>query len=82
MDVPMPPTVSNDPTLETLIVTVHEVIQHRTNGLIRDLDVAVHDGVLVLSGRTSRYYYKQLATSAALEASGDRPVENGIAVRH
>ena len=42
-------------------------IERRTNGSIRNLAVSIHNGSIVLSGDTNRYYGKQLATSAVLE---------------
>ena len=47
---------------------VERVIRNRTGGQVRDLRVDVFDGEVVLSGRTSTYYTKQLATHAALDA--------------
>ena len=44
-------------------------VERRTNGAIRNLAVSILDGSIVLSGDTSRYYGKQLATSAVLEDS-------------
>lgn len=55
-------------------------IDIRTNGSIRDLKVSFHEGLLTVAGRTSRYYYKQLATSAVFGFSDDLELQNSIAV--
>lgn len=61
---------------------IREEIQSRTNGAIRGLEVEVLEDSVVLSGRTTRYYYKQLATCAVLEQAdaARMRLENGIAV--
>lgn len=43
------------------------IIIAKTHRTIIDLRVAVRDGCVVLSGRTKRYYNKQLASEAILE---------------
>lgn len=57
-------------------------VERRTNGAIRNLAVSILDGAIVLSGKTSRYYGKQLATSAVLEDSSlnDFGLRNEIVV--
>lgn len=47
---------------------VERVIRNRTGGQIRELRVDVFNGEVKLSGRTTTYYTKQLATHAALDA--------------
>lgn len=47
---------------------VERVIRNRTGGQIRELRVDVYNGEVVLTGETSTYYTKQLATHAALDA--------------
>ena len=46
----------------------------------RRVQVPVRDDEVVLTGRTSSYYNKQLATHAALEALEDTPLSNDIEV--
>lgn len=67
---------------QSLIELVRDVVARRTNGSIHNLEVSVDDGVIVLQGRTSRYYHKQLATSAVLDELAKSSVEirNGISV--
>lgn len=60
--------------------TVERFIQLRTGSSIRDLRVDVVDSEVILSGRTSTYYNKQLATHAALDAAGKLSLTNGIEV--
>lgn len=59
---------------------IHDEIQRRTNGSVRTLAVTVHGQTVLISGRTSRFYYKQLATSAVLDLVRDFDLENEIVV--
>ncbi|MDA0282305.1 MAG: hypothetical protein O3B13_17765 [Planctomycetota bacterium] len=67
-------------TPERLLEAVIESVAHRTNGQIRDLAVSISNGVAKLTGKTSRYYYKQLATSGVLDGEFELDVENEISV--
>lgn len=67
-------------TPERLQKAVAESIGNRTNGQIRDLAVSISSGVAKLTGNTSRYYYKQLATTGVLDGGFDLDVENEISV--
>ena len=60
--------------------TVERYVRLRTGGTIRSLHVEVHDGEVLLSGRTSTYYNKQLATHAALDAASAMSLTNEIEV--
>ena len=60
--------------------TVERYVRLRTGGTIRSLHVEVHGGGVLLSGRTSTYYNKQLATHAALDAANDLSLTNEIEV--
>ena len=72
---PLPATMEDTRTLEE---RVEQVVLSRTSGRIRGLRVQVQDGRVVISGRTSTYYNKQLATHAALEAA--TAVQNEVEV--
>lgn len=75
---PVPGPVAG--TLE-LPSAIEQVIRSRTSGLIRGLRVLVlDDGEVVITGRTTTYYAKQLATHAALEVCDDRILTNDIEV--
>lgn len=50
-------------------------------GLLRDVDVNVSGGAVVLSGRTCSYYLKQLAQEHAKSVAGVRNVDDHICVR-
>ncbi len=60
--------------------TVERYVRLRTGGTIRSLHVEVHDGEVLLSGRTATYYNKQLATHAALDAASEMSLTNEIEV--
>ena len=65
---------------QMLVARVERMVREKTSGLIRDLRVAVIPGEIVLTGRASTYYAKQLATHAALEAAEDLTLTNDIEV--
>lgn len=78
----MEPKSSQEPDRSTqnLAELLRDSIRIRTNGSIRSLEVTVNGDSIVISGRTSRYYYKQLATSAALATSQQHELSNQIEV--
>lgn len=59
---------------------VERAVQTKTAGRIRGLRVHIDDGCLVVSGRTSTYYTKQLATHAVRDMDLDLSVQNDIEV--
>lgn len=65
---------------QTLAERIEQAVQTRTGGRIRGLHVRVSDGDIVISGRTSTYYIKQLVTHAAMEATEDLLVVNEVEV--
>ena len=66
---------------ESLGSQITRLVQSKTGGRIQGLNVEVMDGEVVISGRTTTYYLKQLATHAALDLSGQFTVlTNDIAV--
>lgn len=69
-----------DSTTQNLAESLRDSIRVRTNGSIRGLEVTINGGSVVISGRTSRYYYKQLATSAVLAAIEQHELTNKIQV--
>jgi hypothetical protein len=68
-----------EPTQNTL-EAIERAIRLRTSGQIRDLHVDVLDGELILTGRTTTYYTKQLATHAVLDLVDDLDLSNDIEV--
>jgi hypothetical protein len=65
---------------ERLLEAVVESVAHRTNGQIRGLTISISDGAAKITGKTSRYYYKQLATSGVQDGDFGLDVENAISV--
>jgi hypothetical protein len=59
---------------------VEREVRQRTSGRIRGLQVRVVNGQVVITGRTSTYYAKQLVTHAALEAAEELSVCNEVEV--
>jgi len=59
---------------------VEQAIRQMTGGLIRGLQVSSHNNSLVVTGTTDRYYHKQLATRAAMQAVNDQTLRNDIVV--
>ena len=63
-----------------LVDRVERMVRQRTSGLIRDLHVEVFSGEMIISGRTSTYYNKQLASHAAMDACANIALVNDIEV--
>ena len=60
--------------------SVERMVRSRTGGSIRNLKVEVAGGEIIISGITTTYYNKQLATHAALSALDDANLTNDIRV--
>lgn len=67
-------------TESALADSIERVVQMRTGGSIRELRVQVFDGQVCVSGRTSTYYNKQLATHAVMGEIGSARLTNDIEV--
>lgn len=65
---------------DQLAERVERVVQAKTGGRIRGLRVRVDEGCIVVSGKTSTYYNKQLATHAIRGAVDDMSVQNEVEV--
>ncbi len=66
---------------ESLGDQITRLVQSRTGGRIDGLSVDVIDGEVIISGRTTTYYMKQLATHAALDLAAQfTSLTNAIAV--
>ncbi len=63
-----------------IVERIEHFVQLRTNGMVRDLNVDVVDGQIILTGRTATYYNKQLATHAVLSTVNDVVLTNDIEV--
>ena len=72
--------VQSSPELVELLDQVEQAVQARTGGRILDLQVRMEEGRIVVSGRTSTYYNKQLVTHAIRDAIDDLPVLNEVQV--
>ncbi len=68
------------PSPDVLAEQIEQAVQSRTGGRVRGLRVHVVDGCVIISGRTSTYYNKQLVTHAAMEAADDALVMNEVEV--
>lgn len=68
------------PPVDRITDRVAQQVRIRTSGLIRGLKVQQLDGQLVISGRTSSYYHKQLVTHAALDAATEFSIRNDVEV--
>lgn len=74
------PTAAPRPSLERLARLVEQNVRCRTNSVIDDLQVQVQDGRLIICGRTSSYYRKQLISHAALDVAEDVAIRNDVEV--
>lgn len=81
---PRPLSTAERPTREPLVDRVVErierVVRLKTGGMIQGLRVEVGDELVTLKGRTTTFFCKQLATSAAMPALGERTLNNLIEV--
>ena len=76
----MTPQLEQNRLQQTFAHMVEQRVRERTMGQIRCLRVDVFDNEVVLNGRTSTYYAKQLATHAALDACDHITLTNDIEV--
>ncbi len=65
---------------DRVVEQVEQVVRLRTGSMIHGLHVEVGEGRVTLTGRTSSFYNKQLATHAALGALVDQTLSNLIEV--
>jgi hypothetical protein len=65
---------------EELVDRLVRVVNERTGRMVRSLRVDIQDGHVVLWGLSPSYYYKQLATHAAMEELVGQSVANEIQV--
>lgn len=72
--------VPTAPALSELIEHVEQAVQVRTGGRIRGLRIRIDDGCVVVSGRTSTYYNKQLVTHAIRDVVDDLSLQNEVEV--
>lgn len=72
--------VSSTPPGPELLELVEQAVHARTGGCIRGLRVSVNEKCVIISGRTSTYYNKQLVTHAILDAVDGMTVQNEVEV--
>lgn len=59
---------------------IRNVVDSRTIGRIRNLQIELAGSRVVISGRASTYYSKQLATHAAIDAADQLLIQNDVIV--
>jgi osmotically-inducible protein OsmY len=69
------------PSTQELTSRIKHRIHSRTHGRVWNLHVEIDGQAVVLRGRTSTYYTKQLAQHGALEITNGKSVVNDIEVR-
>ena len=62
-------------------VVIHQRIESRLPGRVRNLLVRSFDALVILEGQCATYYTKQLAQHAAMGVLEDEHLENAIVVR-
>jgi hypothetical protein len=65
---------------QALAERVEQSVRSRTSGLVRSLRVEVIGGQVIITGRASTYYAKQLVTHAALGAAEELALSNEVEV--
>lgn len=64
----------------SLLDRIERYVHSRTSGMIRDLRIEEDAGRIVISGRSSTYYVKQLATHGAQAAADGITLKNDVQV--
>lgn len=77
VDHPLPETIVE---AEELALSIERAVSRQTFGGIRDLHVEVTDDGVLLRGRCTTYYCKQLAQTAAMGLPGGDRLTNQINV--
>ena len=77
VDHPLPETIAE---AEELALSIERAIAQQTFGGIRDLRIEVTDDGVLLEGRCTTYYCKQLAQTAAMGVPGGDRLTNRIEV--
>jgi hypothetical protein len=63
-----------------LINQIEQAIRAKTGSRIQALQIEIADRLIIVSGRTSTYYNKQLATQAIRETADQMLVQNEVEV--
>ncbi|MDZ7617895.1 MAG: BON domain-containing protein [Patescibacteria group bacterium] len=74
---PLPETLAE---AELLVASIERAVHEETGRAVRDLSVKVSEEGVLLRGRCSSYYTKQLAQHAAMATPGGDAVTNEIEV--
>jgi hypothetical protein len=80
MDPPYPEQ-GLDPSLPEALARLAEIVLHRLSGRLLELCLVWQGGGLILRGRTSTYYAKQLAQHAVMAVTNVPILANEIEVR-
>jgi hypothetical protein len=64
-----------------LEIAIHQRIETRLLGRVRNLHVHACDGIVILEGECATFYTKQLAQHTAMGILEDEHLENAIVVR-
>ena len=67
-------------TTQALVERLEHFVHARTNGMVRNLEILVLDGEVIISGKAHTYYTKQLATHAIFAVVQDYSLTNNIEV--
>lgn len=62
------------------ICTIFDAVRSRTNGKVDQLEIQLENDLFILHGRTSAFYFKQLAQEAVMEIDDTLLIENKIKV--
>ena len=73
-------TPSGSLSPQAIAERIERLVQLRTGGMIKGLRVDVYEDEVIISGRTTSFYNKQLATHAALNALDSAVLTNAIEV--
>lgn len=69
-----------DASYRALAIAIHQRIESRLFGRVKNLRVHAFDGMVILEGQCATYYTKQLAQHTAMGVLEDEHLENSIVV--
>jgi osmotically-inducible protein OsmY len=75
-----PPLPETQADAERLAACIERAVWRETGGSVRDLQVVIHRGGVLLIGHCNTYYTKQKAQHAAMGISAGRELTNRIDV--
>ncbi len=74
------PVHAQSPEDRRLVERVERALHTTGHGALRSVAVSVNAGIVILVGRVSSYYLKQVAQATALAVAGSHQIRNSVDV--